>query len=167
KIPVIRFHNIIGSLSIFKNDSWLKNFISTWINKVNTAQKIATQCLAEAQVNFAMENYDQILGLLSGLDYDTVDQKIRARSLELIAFYTDENTKHDLFFNAAHNYKRLLKRHKSHISEKLYKANYNFIHLLEKLVKSDYKNLDVNLTQYDFLLHRSWCIGQVKLKKSK
>ncbi|MBT8232055.1 MAG: hypothetical protein KJN84_05485 [Bacteroidia bacterium] len=167
KIPVIRFHNIIGSLSTFKNDEWLKGFISNWINKVDTSQKLATKCLAEAQVSFSMENYDQILNLLSGLEYDTIDQKVRARSLELIAFYKDEDKKHDLFFNSAHNFKRLLKRHKNHISEKLYKANNNLILLLEKIIKSDYKNLDINLSHYDYLIHRSWCIGQVKLKKSK
>ncbi|MFM2392925.1 MAG: hypothetical protein RLZZ546_907 [Bacteroidota bacterium] len=56
------------------------------------------------------------------------------------------------------------KRNKSHISYKNYQAYLNLADFIDQVDKSSRAKIKIDITKYEFLMHRSWCEKILKVK---
>lgn len=158
KIPVIRFHNMISSLSAFGGYGPINLFIEKWSEKADTHSIESTKALANAQNAFYHEKYDLIIPLIRDIEFEHHVQKVRALGLHLIAMYEDRLNQYDLLHTFMQNFRRLLRRNRNKLSPRYFKSHLNLIRVIELLLKREIKKTDIDLSEFDQLIYRKWIL---------
>lgn len=160
KLSLIRFHNIISSISQVDTLDHVDEFIEKWIHVVSTKSPATAKIIAKVQNCFHHGNYDDIILHLRSVKFESKMQKLRALKFELIALYETEEL--DLFYSALHNFNRMNLRSKGVISKRFFETNRNTVKLLNYLVKGDWNSLSYILHSGDPIYFRNYLIRKLK-----
>jgi len=157
KIPPIRFDNLVTRLCQFSTYEAVNSFIETWIDSVDTKDKLSTLNHAKAIAYFYFDNYSNVIDRLKNVKYDRVRAKILGYSLRTIALY--EINEEALLQDHIHNFKRLLRRNQKALNNKFFLSHSNLLKVIELIIKKKYNTLiSISLADYTPLFYRTWFI---------
>lgn len=157
KIPQRRFHNIVSTLGTIRTKDWTYKFVHKWYKQVNATFQYSNLNLALAQICFIHNDYNEIISLTRDLKFDSIEIRMRSLGLELISLYEEREEYRSLLDNTIHNFKRTLKRNKAKVTINFYNGHLNLIDFIQKMLKREYKYIDIDLLKYNNLIYRTWC----------
>jgi len=165
KIPEVRFLNVIATISASKTKVEMHVFIEKWISFVDTNNHEELEMLAKAEVSVHQETYHDIIPLLRTVTYNQVSSRLKAMCLECIALFKADERDDDILTYKIQNSKRFLRRHKSELSNALYESCWNLFTIISLLLRANYKELTIDVSKYQYLLHRRWVTNELKRKR--
>lgn len=162
KLPFIRFINLVTTLGYIKTSEKTYAFIDKWKHLVSGESEKAIHALGYAQLKFFEERFDDIIPLLLGVKYETVEGKLRSSALELVGLYYDRKNNYSILTNRIQNFKRVLKTYGKKSSNLSYSSFLNFTKVIELLVKRDFIKLTINIENYTPIIYKNWMIREIK-----
>ena len=166
KISHITFNNMITILSTVETYQRNMDFIEKWISLVEGSKKETNLNIAKAIVSFYHEYYDAVLYHTNIKDFGSFSQRNLAFVLRLIACFMDRKNDYDRYKDHLNKFILYMKRNKSKFSVKNFIAYTNLIDFIIKIEKSTKRKVCIDLSQYEFLMYRSWCEKMVTQKGS-
>ncbi|NNL92088.1 MAG: hypothetical protein HKO66_07645 [Saprospiraceae bacterium] len=165
KIDHNKFVNIVDTLGKIKPYNWVKRFIEKYNGLVNTDDLEGSKNLVLALLAFKTGRYDEIHERLITTSFKDFGLELRRNCLISVALYKDQNIDLVLLNSKLSNIKRQLRRKKIKVSQKFYQSHYNFIDCIDRLSKSKYNGDNVDLSQYQNLIYRTWLQEEISKKK--
>lgn len=165
KIPQTRFYNILSTIGAIKDYYWTDGFVDRWIIKVDAINIDSAVALSKAYNNFYHQKYEEMRALLSKVKFEFTEQKLRSLGLILIAQYKDSSS-HDLLPDQIDNFRRTLKRNKHRYSHIFLESHLNLIEVIEWMYSKKYKQVQLNLDKYKYLIYRQWCMEEINYSKA-
>ncbi len=160
RMNTLTFHNIVSELVFYSDYSKTSLFINKWINNVHTKDSHSVRKIADAINSFYSEKYNEVLDLLSLVQYETTEQKTRGLCMQAIAYYMIED--YDHLHDHLINLKRLISRNKEKMRGRYYQSQLNLIKVIEQLIKQKYNSkITIDLSEFNPLFYKSWCLKQV------
>lgn len=165
RISMVRFTNMISALSAIESYGWVEQFITRWIGNVITTDLEGSTQLAHALNCFYHEKYKDVIRFTAQTSYGSPDQKLRAFALHVIALYMLRFDDYETFKTQLKNFSLSLQRQKKILNKKQYFSYYNLVDFLKKIDLSDRKPVAIQLSDYNYLVYRSWCEKMLQTKK--
>jgi hypothetical protein len=165
RISMVRFTNMISALSAVESYDWVEKFITRWVGNVITTDLEGSTHLAHALNCFYHERYKDVLRFTAQTSYGSQDQKLRAFALHVIALYVLRYDDYETFKTQLKNFSLMIQRQKKGLNKKQYFSYYNLSDFLKKLDLSDRKLIPIDLSEYNFLVYRTWCEKMLQKKR--
>ena len=165
RISMVRFTNMISALSAIESYAWVEQFITRWIGNVITTDLKASTNLAHALNSFYHEKYKDVIRYTAQTSYGSPDQKLRAFALHIIALYALRFEDYESFKTQLKNFSLSLQRQKKSLNKKQYFSYYNLVDFLKKMDLSDRKTVNIDLSNYNYLVYRTWCEKMLQKKR--
>ncbi len=165
RISMVRFTNMISALSAIESYGWVEQFITRWIGNVITTDLKASTNLAHALNCFYHEKYKDVIRYTTQTSYGSPDQKLRALTLHVIALFVLRFEDYESFKTQLKNFSLSLQRQKKSLNKKQYFSYYNLVDFLKKMDLSDRKTVNINLSNYNYLVYRTWCEKMLQKKR--
>lgn len=165
RISMVRFTNMISALSAIESYGWVEQFITRWIGNVITTDLKASTNLAHALNCFYHEKYKDVIRYTAQTSYGSPDQKLRALTLHVIALFVLRFEDYESFKTQLKNFSLSLQRQKKSLNKKQYFSYYNLVDFLKKMDLSDRKTVNIDLSNYNYLVYRTWCEKMLQKKR--
>ena len=162
KIPKGRFYYICSVISITHSYEYGESFIEKWYTKVDTKSLDAVKAIALAQNCVYNDREEKVIPIIRSIHAENDETKMRIGILRLISLFKTRKEDYYLIKIQLRNFKSQLKRVKRKDNQVYKRGSVNFLKVLEKLIKSDFSSIEIDLNQYDYIIFRSWLNKQIK-----
>ncbi|MBL0084048.1 MAG: hypothetical protein IPP37_17215 [Saprospiraceae bacterium] len=143
----------------------MEQFITCWIGNVITTDLKASTNLAHALNCFYHEKYKDVIRYTAQTSYGSPDQKLRALALHVIALYVLRFEDYESFKTQLKNFSLSVQRQKKSLNKKQYFSYFNLVDFLKKMDLSDRKAVSIDLSNYNYLVYRTWCEKMLQKKR--
>jgi hypothetical protein len=162
KLTNYRFIHITTVLSKTNNAEKCYEFINKWNGLLEEKDRESITAMCIAKIKLEEKKYNDVIYLLRGQTFQNTNTQIEALTLEIMAMY--EEKEWNLLSGRIHNFKRKLRLARGKTSKTIIDGQINFLKVVEKLMSSDYKKVEIDLSKFKFLNHRYWLENHLKAK---
>lgn len=168
-ISRIRFLNIVNIGQSLGEIEWTKSFVDEYAPCLKSEIRLHIVTLSKAKLLFSEGNYEEILSLLSSIQFTDTTFGIEARIIQVQSFYMLGEEYDDSLESLLHSFKAFVSRH-SDLTSKTHENSINFIHFVERAhkerravttIKAEEILKDIRLCSAVFV--KKWIIEQVSL----
>ncbi|MDX1685073.1 MAG: hypothetical protein R3275_07540 [Saprospiraceae bacterium] len=156
------FKNIVGVSLRLKRFDWTKTFIDTYADHLESDLKESVKALSLAQLNYYMQNYEEVINQLRNVEFKEFALKVNAEVTLIATLY--ELDEFDVLSDVLHNFSKFLNRIKNVNPEQkgLYK---NLIKYVARLIKpmgtQELRDLKKSIKNTQGLASKSWLLEKV------
>lgn len=159
KISSFKFLNIISVLVLTSRPQEVYDFIDKWSHILEPKTKQETTSIAQCYVKREEGKYDEILDILRETRLSRTNTNMLGLIFQIKALY--KLKEYELAQNAVNNFKRRLRNMKDKDDLKSYKGRYNFLRVMDQLIKKEHSDQVIDLSKYESLYHRIWLSKQL------
>ena len=162
KLLPVHFFNQVNLISIYSGYDKTSTFISNWSSSVHSKFPESVLSFAKALNAFRNERYEALPELLSISKFDNFQYKMESIMLLIIAHYKSGNE--ELLYSMIPNFKKQLKRNKTHLGARNYLAINNLVDVILLLSKSNYdRTISVDLADFQPIFYKNWIEKELKI----
>ncbi|MFT6334723.1 MAG: hypothetical protein ACI86M_002396 [Saprospiraceae bacterium] len=162
KISAYKFTHITTVISKTQKPEKCYEFINKWSGQIEEKYRESTIAMCIAKIKLEEKKYNDAIYQLRGQTFHDIKTQIEALTIEIMAMY--EEKEWNLLSSRIHNFKRKLRLARGKTSRNIIEGQQNFLKVVEKLMSSNYKKVEIDLSKYKFLNHRYWLENHIKSK---
>ena len=158
-LPVSLFNGVSAIANVMDFNK-TEVFIERWAPKTHTKYPKSTMQYCTALNDFRHDRYERLPSLLSGLEFDDINQfKIVSKALMIIAHYKLGNE--DIVMTMIPNFRKQLQRNSQIVAASTIKRINTLLDFIVKMQKSKYDStIVVDRAHYNSAFFRSWIMKQ-------
>lgn len=157
------FLNAIGVAAKHGEFDSAMEIIKTWSAKVDSKNKLIIRKLGEATVHFYQKNYPQVIKSMAVLKQPTLDIKLKARWLYMMANFESNNDNIDIIKTLNRNFLRFIHNSEQQINKSTFLGIKASIKILDMILSYDkYEKIVLFYKSQPFIFERTWVIQKIK-----
>jgi hypothetical protein len=157
------FLNVVGVASKLKDFDSAYEIITDWSSKVDVKNSQVVKKLGEATMHFYQNNFTKVIKSMVTIDQPTLDIKIKARWLYLIANFEENGDNINLMKSLLRNFNRFIDDKEIHINVSTFLGLRSSVKILTMLTRNEsYDKVANYYKNQPYIFERTWIVNKIK-----